>query len=84
MKKILKVWLAVSAAGILVSLLLLAELRSHDPYQWLKPHFEGVASRDLWNERKKLYFYILTGFSAAFFTSLACLLYQRMRVKQIS
>jgi hypothetical protein len=83
MKKILKIWLAVSAAGILISLLLLAELLSHDPYQWLKPRFDGVESRDLWNERKKLYIYILVGFSAVFFSSLAYLIYQKMRVKQI-
>ena len=83
MRKILTGWFIVSLIGVLISFFLLEELRSHNPYKWLDPNAGSVESRNLWNERKWVYRYLLAGFFISFLTSLGFLIYQKIKERRL-
>ena len=78
MKRMLIVWLLLSLIGFFSFFLLLEELCSHDPYQWLNPDVETVESRNLWNEWKMLYFYFSVGFFISLLTSTRALIFHEI------
>lgn len=83
MKKASITWLIISLIGILLFLFLLLELRSHDPYQWMKPKFDAIESHDMWNERKMLYLYFLTGCFISFIAASGALVYQKIKERSL-
>ena len=52
----IRILLVTSFIGMITCFGLLIELTTHDPYGWLGSSVEPVRSRDLWNERKVLYY----------------------------
>ncbi|MDQ3131897.1 MAG: hypothetical protein M3Q99_14210 [Acidobacteriota bacterium] len=79
MKKILMLWLIISLIATFIFFFLLIELHSHDPYQWANPNFETVESRNLYNERKILYFYFMVGTFGSFVVSVVVWICQKIK-----
>jgi hypothetical protein len=80
---LIKLSLIISVLGLIVCVGLLFELYRHDPYGWISPPFEAVESRDLWNERKDVYFNSAKIFLSAAFVS-SGILFLRMILKNRS
>jgi hypothetical protein len=78
----INVSILISIFGLIVCAGLLLELYRHDPYSWLKPPFEAIESRDLWNERKDLYLKVASFFLTSTVVSFILLLFNIFIKKQ--